>query len=24
MVLSYATTDFPNEPKKIYDAKSPH
>ena len=24
MVLSYATTDFPNEPKKIYDPKSPH
>ena len=24
MVLSYATTDFPNEPKKVYDPKSPH
>ena len=24
MVFSYATTDFPNEPKKIYDPKSPH
>ena len=24
MVLSYATTDFPNEPKKIYDPMFPH
>ena len=24
IVLSYATTDFQNEPKKIYDPKSPH
>ena len=24
MVLSYATTDFPDEPKKIHDPRSPH
>ena len=24
MVLSYATTDCPNEPKKTYDPKTPH
>ena len=24
MVLSYATTDFADEPKKVYDPKSPH
>ena len=24
MVLSYATTDFPGEQKKVYDPKSPH
>ena len=24
MVLSYATTDFPGEPNKVHDPRSPH
>ena len=24
MILLYATTDFPDEPKKVHDPRSPH